>query len=52
MQRLLQLIEVNAKAIVALVATVVAGVGLDMPIEVQAALVTLLVWLIPNSEGK
>lgn len=52
MNAILNLIRSNAKAIVAAVATVVAGVGFDIPVEAQAAIVTLLVWLIPNSGSR
>jgi hypothetical protein len=48
MNKLVKLAEANAKAIVALAATLLAGVGLDLPVEVQAAIVTVVVWLIPN----
>lgn len=48
MKKLLSLVRANAKAIVAAVATVVAGIGFDVPVEAQAAIVTILVWLIPN----
>lgn len=52
MQKVLNLIRSNAKAIVAAVATVVAGVGFDVPVEAQAAIVTILVWLIPNTGSR
>lgn len=48
MLTLLNIIRVNAKAIIAALATLLAGAGLDLPVEVQAAIVTFLVWLIPN----
>lgn len=48
MNLLLNLIRANAKAIVAAVVTLVAGLGLDVPVEVQAGLVALIVWLVPN----
>jgi len=48
LQTILTLIKQNAKAIVAVVATLLAGVGLDLPVEVQAAIVAIVVWLIPN----
>lgn len=44
----LGLVRKNAKAIVAALATLLAGWGLDLSLEVQAAIVTILVWLIPN----
>ena len=47
-ETIMRLLNQNAKAIVALLATLLAGVGLDLPVEVQAAIVTVLVWLIPN----
>lgn len=50
MQKILQLVEANAKAIVALLATLLAGWGLDIPVGAQAAIVTLVVWLIPNKD--
>ena len=46
----LGLVRVNAKSLVAALATLLAGWGLDLPIEVQAAIVTFLVWLIPNKQ--
>lgn len=52
MQAILNLIRSNAKAIVALVATLVAGAGLNVPVEVQAAVVTILVWAIPNTGSR
>lgn len=48
--KLLDLVEKNAKAIVAAVAGLLAGIGFDLPVEVQAAIVTFLVWLIPNKQ--
>jgi hypothetical protein len=48
MQTILNLVRVNAKAIVAAVVTIVAGLGFDVPVEVQAGLVALIVWLVPN----
>ncbi len=48
-------VKVNLKAIIAFLATFVAGhFGLDVPIDVQLALVAVLValltWLFPNKE--
>ena len=51
LNKVLGLIRKNAKAIVAAVATVLAGIGLDLSVEVQAAIVTILVWLIPNGNA-
>lgn len=48
MDALLSLVRQNAKAIVAALATVVASVGFNIPVEVQAGLVALIVWLTPN----
>jgi hypothetical protein len=48
MQTLLTLVKANAKAIVAALVTLGAGIGLDVPVEVQAGLVALIVWLVPN----
>jgi hypothetical protein len=50
MKQLIKLVRANAKAIVAAAAAVLAGVGLNLDVEVQAAIVTLLVWLIPNKQ--
>lgn len=54
MKAVLQVLAQNAKAIVALIATVVALVGVDVPIDVQEAvvafLVALAVWLVPNKK--
>lgn len=50
MNAILNLIRVNAKAIVAAVVTIVAGLGFDIPVEVQAGLVALIVWLVPNKQ--
>ena len=57
MQALLSLIKVNAKAIVAFIATfLVATVGLEVPADVQVALASLVValiaWLVPNTGAK
>lgn len=48
MNLILNLIRANAKAIVAGLVTIVAGIGFDVPVEVQAGLVALIVWLVPN----
>lgn len=51
MQETTRFVKKNAKAIVAAIATLVAGAGLNIPPEAQAAIVTLLVWLIPNTDS-
>jgi hypothetical protein len=48
MNTVLHLIRANAKAIVAGVVTIVAGVVFNVPVEVQAGPVALIVWLVPN----
>lgn len=52
---MIDLVKRNAKAIVAFVATFLAGhFGLDVPIDVQLAVASLVVavltWLFPNKE--
>lgn len=55
MKALLDLVRVNAKAIVAALASVVLAVfGFDIPVDVQLAVATILVffltWLVPNKK--
>jgi len=46
--KVLALVRANAKALVAGVVVLAAGVGLDVPAEVQVGLVAVIVWLVPN----